>query len=213
MTRSDRQLAHQLQTTVLSSRGLDQDRWVLAALLHLLADGRPVTAADLARSTGRSEPDVQQALSRQGDLETDEQGRVVGYGLTLRPTAHTFEVCGRQLHTWCALDTLMFPRLLGVTARVESSCRTTGSPVRLTAAADGVSDVEPPGAVVSIVTADAPTSLRAAFCDQVHFFVDGAAAAPWLADHPGASVVPVAEAHRLAQPLAQALLDAEATCC
>jgi len=200
-------LADDLQSSLLGSEGLNRDRWLLRAVLPLLAAGQPVSAAALARATGRPDADVERALRGQPDLETDEQGRVVGYGLTLRPTLHRFEVDGQRLFTWCALDTLMFPRLLGVTARVESSCHATGALVRLTAAPDGISDVEPPGAVVSIVTPDAPASVRAAFCDQVHFFASPAAAAPWLAEHPGASVVPAAQAHRLAQPLALALHD------
>ncbi len=215
MTDADAQLADQLQNTLLSSRGIDQDRWMLSALLPLLSQGRPVTAADVAGVTGRAEQDVQQALSRQGDLETDEQGRVIGYGLTLRPTAHAFEVDGRQLYTWCALDTLMFPALLDRTAHVTSSCHTTGAPVRLTVTSTGVSELDPPGAMVSIVTPDAPASVRAAFCHQVHFFAGPDAAAPWVAEHPEAVVVGVQEGYRIAQPLVQALLDSDgpASCC
>ncbi|WP_406011622.1 organomercurial lyase [Streptomyces sp. NBC_00637] len=37
-------------------------------------------------------------------------------------------------YTWCALDTLIFPGVLGVTAHVESPCQTTGILVRLTVA-------------------------------------------------------------------------------
>lgn len=34
-------------------------------------------------------------------LERDQNGAVVGFsGLALRPTAHTFVVGGRRLHTW-----------------------------------------------------------------------------------------------------------------
>ena len=208
MTDTSPQLADRLQNTLLSSRGIDQDRWLLAALLPLLAQGRPVTAADLAGATGRPAPQVQQALSGQGDLETDEQGRVIGYGLTLRPTPHGFEVDGTQLYTWCALDTLMFPMLLDRPARVVSSCHTTGVPVRLTVTPTGVTELDPPDAVVSVVTPDAPTSVRSAFCHQVHFFASRESAAPWLAEHPEAVVVGVQEALRLAQPLVQALLDA-----
>ena len=215
MTDADAQLADQLQNTLLSSRGIDQDRWMLSALLPLLAQGRPVTTADLAGATGRAEQDVQQALSRQGDLETDIQGRVIGYGLTLRPTVHAFEVDGRQLYTWCALDTLMFPALLDRTARVTSSCHTTGAPVRLTVTPGGLTELEPPDAVVSVVTPAAAVSVRSAFCQQVHFFASRDAAAPWLAEHPEAVVVGVQEGYRLAQPLVQALLDSDgpASCC
>lgn len=215
MNGTDAQLADQLQSMLLSSRGIDQDRWLLAALLPLLARGRPVTAADLAGATGRTEPEVQQALSRQGDLEIDEQRRVVGYGLTLRPTAHAFEVDGVRLFTWCALDTLMFPTMLDRTAHVTSSCHTSAAAVRLTVTPTGVTELDPPDAVVSVVTPDAPASVRAAFCHQVHFFASRDAAAPWLAEHPEAVVVGVHEGYRLTRPLVQALLDGSgpASCC
>lgn len=212
---TDAQLADALRTSLLSSAGIDQDRWVLAALLPLLAQGRPVAAADLTGASGRSEPEVPQALLRQGDLETDEHGRVVGYGLTLRPTPHGFEVDDRRLYTWCALDTLMFPTLLDRPARVTSSCHSTGVPVRLTVTPTGVTELDPPDAVVSVVTPDAPASVRSAFCHQVHFFASRDAAAPWLAEHPQAVVVGVHKGYRLAQPLVQALLDGDgpASCC
>jgi alkylmercury lyase len=155
---------------------------------------------------------VQQALSRQGDLETDEHGRVVGHRLTLRPTPHDFEVEGTPLSTWCAVDTLMFPALLGRPARVVSSCHATGAQVRLTVTPTGVTELDPPDAVVSLVTPDAPASVRSAFCHQVHFFATRDAAAPWLAEHPEAVVVGVQEGFQLAQPLVQALLDGAASC-
>jgi alkylmercury lyase len=57
------QLADALQTSLLSSQGIGQDRWLFLALLPLLAQGQPVSTADLARAAGRAEQDVQQALS------------------------------------------------------------------------------------------------------------------------------------------------------
>lgn len=51
-------------------------------------------------------------------LERDQNGAVVGFsGLTLRPTAHTFVVGGRRLHTWRAWDALFLPVMLATTAR------------------------------------------------------------------------------------------------
>ncbi|MCY0931502.1 organomercurial lyase [Streptomyces sp. H27-H1] len=46
--------------------------------------------------------------------------------------------------------------------------------------------VEPAGAVVSLLIPGAPSSVRASFCDQVHFFASADAAKDWLAEHPGA---------------------------
>jgi alkylmercury lyase len=133
----------------------------------------------------------------------------VGYGITLRPTPHHFDVDGQQLYTWCALDTLIFPAILDRPATVVSHCHTTGLPVRLTVEPDKISNTEPATAVVSLVTPDTCTSIRTAFCTQVHFFASPTPAQPWLDQHPDATVVPIADAVALAGPLTQTPLTAD----
>lgn len=83
--------------------------WLQPVLLRLVAEGEPVAVADFAAAAGRPEPDVRTALADMPDTEFDEAGRVVGWGITQRRTPHRFDVNGRHLFTWCALDTLMFP--------------------------------------------------------------------------------------------------------
>ncbi len=189
--------------------------WLWRPLLHLLASGEPVTVDDLAAATGRTADEVRHALARLADTEYDEQGRIIGHGITLRPTPHHFAVDGRQLYTWCALDTLIFPAVLGHPVRVQSPCHGSGVPVHLTVDPDKVTSVDPATAVVSIVTPDACASIRTAFCNQAHFFASPAAAQPWLDRHPKATVLPVTEAFALGGPLTQALLtaDGEGGCC
>lgn len=149
------------------------------------------------------------------DTEYDPDGRVLGHGLTLVPTAHRFDVAGRLMYTWCALDTLIFPTILALPARVQSPCHTTGELVRLNVDATGVTGLDPQSAVVSLVDPADLTSVRSAFCNQVHFFASTEAAQPWLDRHPGAAVVPVADAYELAWSLARRLLvvDAPNRCC
>ncbi|MHB8295410.1 MAG: organomercurial lyase MerB [Acidimicrobiales bacterium] len=175
-------------------------------LLMLLAGGEPVAMEVLADATGRPLAEVRRALASLPDSELDDRGRVVGYGLTLRPTPHRFTVDGRLLYTWCALDTLVFPAVLGRAATVESPCRATGSPVRVALGLERITSVEPSTAVVSLVTPERPESVRSAFCNRVHFFASADAAAGWLGQNTGASVHPVAEARELAQPLVEAVL-------
>jgi len=69
---------------------------------------------------------------------------------------------------------------------------------------------DPTTAVVSIVTPQDCTSIRTAFCNQVHFFTSPAAAASWLHQHPDAAVLPIAEAVTLGGPLTGTLLTSEA---
>jgi len=136
------------------------------------------------------------------DVETDSDGNVVGMGLTLRPTSHKFRIGGPQLYTWCALDTLMYPPLLGEAATVESPCRATGEPVRVEIGPEGIRTVEPEDAVVSIVVPeDCCATVRGSFCNEVHFFASRDAASGWLGDHPGALIVSVQEAFELGRLL------------
>lgn len=182
--------------------------WLHVPLLRLLASGKPVAVAEIARATGRTAAEVRAALATWTDTEYDAHGRIVGYGITLHPTPHRFRVDGIELHTWCALDTLAFPILLGRPADVVSPCRATGDPIGLHIdPAAGVSDLRPATAVISVVVPDRLDAVRAAFCDQVHFFASAEAAQPWTDAHPGTSAVRVADAFRLARRLAAVLTD------
>ncbi|WP_216215712.1 organomercurial lyase [Amycolatopsis aidingensis] len=134
------------------------------ALLWRLAEGEPVTLLALAAAQGQPVATVQRALAGWPDVEYDEQGRIVGAGPILRPTRHRFEIEGRRLYTWCAMDTLVYPRLLGRPARITSACHALGTPIHLTIDDTGVTGLEPPTAVISLVTPEDLTSARSAFC-------------------------------------------------
>lgn len=204
MTTPAQQLATRLNEAF---GGADTLRWLWRPLLQLIATGEPVGIGQIAATTGRTEDQIGAALAAMPDTEYDPAGRVIGSGLTQQPTPHHFEVDGHPLYTWCALDTLLFPTVLGRTARITSACHTTGQPIRLTVDPDKITHVEPATAVVSIVTPDAPASIRNAFCNHVHFFANPDAATPWLDQHPDDTVLPIADAYQLGKPLTQSLLD------
>lgn len=147
------------------------DPGLLVPLLRLLVDGDPVTIEQLASAAGRNVEDVRRGLAAVPDTEYDDLGRIIGQGLTLRPTSHRFTVAGEELYTWCALDTLIFPALLERSARVDSTSPASGDTIRVTVdPAAGVTSVEPATAVVSLVNPDQITSIRSSFCNQVHYF-------------------------------------------
>lgn len=133
---------------------VDEATGLRRAVLGILADGEPVSAADIAAAAGLTLEEGERRLRdwQTAGYEFDEHGRLVGAALTLRPTPHRFEVRGNQLYAWCGFDTLFLPILLGEPARVRSTCPVTGAPVVLTVAADGtVASAQPPGAVVAVV--------------------------------------------------------------
>lgn len=214
MTTEQNPLAEQLDATLSPALTEGAMAWLWPPLLRLLARGHPVTVEDLTAATERTTEEVRRALTDLPDAEYDEHGRLAGYGLTQRPTPHRFTVGDQQLYTWCALDTLLFPAVLGRPAEVESPCHATGTPVRLTVEPNGVAGVEPAGAVVSLVTPGQCSSVRSDFCNQVHFFASSEAAQPWLVEHPGATVLGVAEAFTLGRQLAEQRLSTDnPDCC
>lgn len=171
-------------------------------LIRQLAHGHPIPVMNLATSLDRSPEAIVSALQRLPDLERDEAGRIVGWGLTIVPTQHRFHVQGRTLFTWCALDTLMYPTLIRQPADVASPCPITGQLIRVAASSAGLECVDPPTAVVSIIIPRPDSGQpcdRDGFCRQVHFFSTKAATEAWLQEHPKGMIVSVDEAYQIGQ--------------
>ncbi len=180
-----RQLAHILAESLPD---LSRDTALSLALLRLLAHGQPVPLASLAARLHRTEEAASQDIQHLTNVEYDAQGRIVAaVGLSLRPTPHHFTIAGRPLYTWCALDTLMYPAVLGESASVSSPCPVTGTPIHLRVTSDGVQQLDPPGAVLSLIIPEAQAAscdIRGSFCNIVHFFASHDAAQTWASQQP-----------------------------
>lgn len=153
---------------------------------RLLSKGAQVAVEEIAHASGHEVADVERCL--QGSSDLTEDGTVEAFmGLSLRPTQHLIKIDGTQLYSWCALDLLFIPPILGLTAEIESPSPTSGEVVRAIVARTGVEDLVPTEAVVSVVPIRPGTDeIRGAFCNFVHFFVSDADASPWRTDIPTA---------------------------
>jgi len=119
-------------------------------------------------------------------MEYDEQGNLVGSGLTLVPTAHQLQVEQRTLFAWCAFDTLNYPVELHLSAQVTSRCPVTGSSIHLTVTPEQVLGLEPAESQVSLVVDVAGGcrhNVREDVCTYGHFFASLEAAFRWQAAH------------------------------
>ena len=180
---------------------------IVPPTLKVLARGKPASPEKIATTSAKSLEDVQAALERFPSAEWDEQGRVVGLGLTLQLTPHRLEVEGRTLFAWCALDALLFPILLERPASIESPCRGTGESVHIEVTSAEIEAVEPTAAVVSIVAARDLANFRRVSCNNAHFFSSPEAASRWLEKHPEATILSVEDAFRLGRLIAEGLTD------
>jgi alkylmercury lyase len=180
---------------------------IIPPTLDLLARSKPASPEEIAAISAKSPEEVRAALDRFPSAEWDEQGRVVGLGLTLQLTPHRLELEGRILFAWCALDALLFPILLGRPASIESPCRGTGELVHIEVTSVGIEAVEPPSAVVSIVAARDLATFRRVSCNNAHFFSSPEAASCWLEKHPEATILSVEDTFRLGRLIAEDLSD------
>ena len=164
-----------------------EDAPLAVTLWRLLSRGEPVTTSMLADATGRSPSQVSSQLERWPNVEHDSNRGVVAFGgLTLRDTAHRFEIDGRRgLHTWCAFDTLFLPAILEATAQVRSACPVTHRAVELVVTPERVENCDADALYVSfppMAQADARNIART-FCCHVHFLDGADAARAWTAAH------------------------------
>ena len=167
----------------------------LPHLLRLLAPGKPIDLDDLVEVAGPAGADLARVVRAQPGAEWDSEGRLVGFGLTPRPTDYRFVVGGKTLYTWCASDTLFFSVILGEQTVAESMCPTTGTPIHLEITPEAVTSVTPTETVVSQRhRRDLVDNLRFDVCDHGRFFASRSAADEWLAAHPDGQVLSIAEA-------------------
>ncbi len=169
-------------------------------LVRLLACGYPVTREHLATVLQMTAEQVAEVLAGLADLEVDQSGNVVGWGLTFVPTPHRFQVHRHTFYTWCALDALTYPALLQLPAGVESSCPVSGALVKLLVTPTGVHDLAPASAIVSLVIPEQGSSCngdRGSFCNQSLFFRSRRDALMWQASAPQASLLSVADAYQV----------------
>jgi alkylmercury lyase len=178
---------------------------VCVALIRQLAAGKPVSAECLAADSNMEEPAVVAVLQQMSDVAYDDAGNVVGFGLSLIPTAHQFSVNSRTLYTWCALDTFLYTALLAQPSRVRSHCPVTAQPIRLAMTPEGITEVSPTSSVISLVVPDGSIAdcRRSAFCNYGHFFATADAGTAWLNRHPTGNILSIADAHRLGHLLAK----------
>lgn len=164
----------------------------LIALHQLLLEGQPVPQERIASRLHIAREEVPALL--QG-AELDARGKFMGFGLTLVPTQHSYQINGRQFYVWCAGDAIMFPILHKGSAVIASPDPISGETVRLIGTPDGARDVDPSTAVVSWVRSPSGTitleTVRAAFCNFVHFFASVETAVQYVSPHPELVIVPI----------------------
>lgn len=178
------------------------DQQIAINIYRQLAEGRPVTTEAIGQAVGIPAGRVEDALNLWPGVFRDGEGRVAGFwGLTIAKLEpeYRLQIDGKTSFAWCALDTLFIPPLMDKTAGVQATDPVTGEQVSLVVDRDGVRELTPPGAVVSMVIPDGPFGydVMESFCHRVLFFASEESGRSWVAKHEGTTLLRVEEAFEL----------------
>lgn len=192
------QLTHRLLEVFPS---LEPDaRRVAVQLYRLLEKGEPVARRTLAAAAGVSLERVNGLLENWSGVFYDGDKIQGFWGITPKEfSKHLYTSNGRTNYAWCAWDTLFLPEILGGQAEVRSTCPESGEIIRLQVSPGGVSQVEPDGAVMSMLEPadDVTEDVVGKFCHFVHFFPSMEIGSRWTAEHPGTRLISIGDAFEL----------------
>lgn len=185
--------------------GVAQVKWLEAAyaLIGLTRLGeRPTTVRQLAAALAVPEPEAVKLAWRASRVRPqDGQFRLDTPWPGASPRRRLV-IGDRDLSvSGCAPDVFAVAAVLDVPFRLDDTCPTTGTPIRVWFAPRGVEQTEPPEAVVVLL---APAQLgqlaemeveqiNTDVCVQQPFFSSAQAAQGWLDDHHGGRVFTVTE--------------------
>jgi alkylmercury lyase len=176
----------------------EADRAIYVALYELLTEGEPVTPAMVATRTGLDVELIERTLATMVGLFCDDAERVVGFGgLAIPQMDHKFQAeGGRPIYAWCALDPFLIVPVLGRSARVESRDPVTGESVTMTVTPEGLEDLSPATAVVSLLVPDGPfdDNVIQTFCNHVHNFASLESGRQWATSRSDITLLPTNEA-------------------
>ena len=126
---------------------------------------------------------------------------------------HCFEVNGSKLSNLCAVDTLFLPAMLGQPASVTSQSPVAKTEVRLVVGPEGVRNLDPPSATISIPDADydAPDTgsagaIMGSFCHRIHFFATREEGEQWADGRDDIRIVSVHEGYEYAMEIFSGVL-------
>jgi alkylmercury lyase len=198
---------------------------------RLLSTGNPIDPADVAMRIGLPPDRLKSVLANlrtTSQLEYAQDGHLIAVaGLTLRPSSHVLRTPAITLYTWCAVDALFFPDLLGQSVQVTSPCPISGQMIHVKIDQDKQSILATPeSACVSIVVpdlrrtteqneaglntfesdacvsdgcdADELFGASGTFCSRVSFFNSPKEAEEWTEGMSDIIILPVSEAYKLA---------------
>ena len=186
-TRSDAVERQAARARVMLPRLEESQARIALELFRTLAEGQPVSHEQLAERLTVPEVEISATLAALPAVFYNDDGWIVAFwGLGLGKSRHRVEVDGRTVYAWCFPDTLFYPRILGKTARIESTSP-SGERISLVLRPEGIESVAPEGAALTFVRLEGKQfddNVISNFCHYNYFFPSEEEARRWAEEQP-----------------------------
>ena len=188
----------------IPKEALELDLRVTITTMQALAKGHPISPAQLADIWEMPFDQVRAILEqaeKNGQVEIDGQGNLVGAMLSLNSTNHKVIMDGKHLFAWCAYDAIYASGVVGKPAQISSKDPVTGEMIRVSLTPKGVEQVEPESVVVSVVgpKEDSRAGPESSRCTQMLFFRSRESAELWRQNRVGVYILTMEEVFKVVE--------------
>lgn len=188
----------------IPQEALELDMRITFKTIQALADGNPVSPAKLADIWDMPIDQVQTILKQaeeMGRVEINAQGDLVGTVLSLNPTQHQISMDNKRFFAWCAYDAIYTPGIVGKPALIVSKDPVTGGTIQVSITPEGVENVQPESAVVSVIKpgGDMSAGPESTRCTHMLFFESRETAERWNQNLVELFILTVEEAFQVAK--------------
>ncbi|MBC8198395.1 MAG: organomercurial lyase [Candidatus Marinimicrobia bacterium] len=177
----------QLNDMLFSKFEIEGNDFILNVFRSLL-EGKPITKGRYYEIVNLPKDKADAILVKLG--ETDDQDNIVAFsGLSLIPTDHHFNVNGKKLYTWCAIDAILFAEWLDVEVYVLSTDPIDDTPIELQINGGQLQWTKPYPLFISWVESIDTCNIRDSLCNHVTFYGSEKTAQEWLNNNPQGKIL------------------------
>lgn len=178
MSNKRKDIENKLNGILFSGLEMVSSNLILRIFKELL-QSIPISKKRYYGLTGVSKAKADTMLDKLG--EVDEKGNIVAFsGLSIVPTDHRFEINGKTLYTWCAVDAILFAEWLDIDAKVTSTDPIDGTSIELQINGGRLIASRPYPIYISWLEPKNTYNIRGSFCKHVSFFASETTTKQWL---------------------------------
>lgn len=172
---------------MLSTLQIDDKSFIVNVQRELLK-GKPLSKAKYYELYEEDRDKASSVLELLGEVNKNDEITAFS-GLSLTPTQYKLIVENITLHTWCAVDAILFTDWLDISSHVFSNDPIDNTEIEFAIEGDFLLWSNPYPLYISIVEDMDACNIKSSFCNHVSFWASKQTANQWLNNNPNGKIV------------------------